>query len=183
MNRWLIIAVIAVVLAGLWPASQLVAPPFAVPAAPAAAQVDMIVNDNLVKLFDYAVQNGTVEQNGPEWMVALSHREPSQWHNPAWPDRREFMVWQGNMTTAGPRMAGMYFIEEQWRKDLLGRDVVDQWMVSINPATGSLNFVHSRMVEWRGRVLSDTRLPASGIDAVTVMRVVIIRFMGEAGLH
>ncbi len=44
----------------------------------------MITNDNLVKLFDYAVRSGTVEQNGPEWMVALSHREPSQWHNPAW---------------------------------------------------------------------------------------------------
>ena len=116
-------------------------------------------------------------------MVALSHREPSQWHNPAWPDRREFMVWQGNMATAGPRLAGMYFIEERWRKDWLFRDHVDQWMVSINPATGSLNFVHRQMVEWRGRVLASDKEIAKGSDAITVMRVVIIHFMGEAGLY
>ncbi len=37
------------------------------------------------------------------------------------------------------------------------------------------------MVEWRGRVCASDKEIAKGSDAITVMRVVIIHFMGEAG--
>jgi len=136
--------------------------------------VSVATFDDLQSLYQKVLTEGHHEDNGVEELVSLEYQTGGL--------HRYVTIAFGMNFGGSPSILSMNFIQEQWRKDARGWDIIDQWIVVINSDGSVRNASHVLLVEDDGRGVSETRFSVKEKETIGVTAEIVNWFLGRLKL-